>query len=119
MTFARRLLVPALSTLAMLVLLLGLGSWQVERLRWKTDLLARIDAAEAHPAVELQPDSPPYAKVRARGILRSDLSALYGAEGRGTRLGAQLLSVLERPGADPLLVDRGWVAGLPPPAAPA
>src|SRR6185437_363364 len=47
------------------------------------------------------------------GYFRSDLSALYGAEVRdtplGPRMGAQLLTVLERDGAPPVLVDRGWI----------
>ncbi|MBL70179.1 MAG: hypothetical protein CML95_01340 [Rhodobiaceae bacterium] len=33
---------PSLLTLAMLTVLLGLGAWQVERLVWKEDLLARM-----------------------------------------------------------------------------
>ena len=31
--------------------MLGLGAWQVERLAWKTGLLARFDAVEAAPPV--------------------------------------------------------------------
>ena len=42
-----------------------------------------------------------------------DRSALYAAEVRDTRagpeLGAQLIEPLQRDGAPPLLVDRGWV----------
>ena len=33
---------PSLLTLARLTVLLGLGAWQVERLVWKEDLLARM-----------------------------------------------------------------------------
>jgi len=32
-------------TLAMLAILIGLGTWQYQRLQWKTNLLANIDAA--------------------------------------------------------------------------
>jgi surfeit locus 1 family protein len=110
---APRLLVPGLSTLAMLIVLLGLGSWQVERLAWKRDLLAQIAQAEAQPAVPLPAEPPPFAKVRVEGRLRDDLAALYGAEGRelrnGPQMGGQLIVPLQRPGADPVLVDRGWV----------
>jgi surfeit locus 1 family protein len=111
----RRLLVPALSALAMLLLLLGLGTWQLHRLAWKRGLLAQIDAAERAPAIPLPPAPPPFAKVRAAGRLRPDLAALYGAEVREARggpvLGGQLIVPLERPGAAPLLVDLGWVPG--------
>jgi len=109
----RRLLVPALSTLAMLAVLLGLGTWQVRRLAWKRGLLAQIDAAEQAPARPLTADPPPFAKVSASGHLRGDLAALYGADVRDERggpvLGGQLIEPLERPGAEPVLVDLGWV----------
>ena len=38
----RRLLVPAIATGLALVALVGLGTWQVERLLWKTELLAAL-----------------------------------------------------------------------------
>ena len=45
----RRLLWPGVMTAAMLAVLLGLGTWQVERLHWKRALLAQIARAEAAP----------------------------------------------------------------------
>ena len=110
---ARRLLWPGLTTAAMLALALGLGVWQVQRLAWKTALLADIDRGEAAPAIPLPADPRPFTKVRVTGTLRQDLAALYGIEVRttaaGPALGAFLLNPLERPGADPVIVDRGWV----------
>jgi len=108
-----RLLVPAVSTAAMLVVLLGLGTWQVRRLAWKQALLAQIDAAEQAPAQPLAGTPPAFARVAASGYLRGDLAALYGADVRdqasGAVLGGQLIEPLERPGAPPVLVDLGWV----------
>ena len=118
----RRLLWPAVSTVTMLVLLLGLGTWQVERLHWKEGLLAEIDRAEAAPPVPLPPDPAPFTKVAVSGTLRGDLAALYGVATEdgpnGPVMGAYLVEPLERPGAPPLLVDRGWIPsdhGGPPP----
>jgi surfeit locus 1 family protein len=115
----RRLLVPGLSTLAMLAVLLGLGTWQVQRLHWKQGLLADIDRAEAAPAVDLGAAPPPFAKVRVTGRFRAGVSGTYGAEGRdlpaGPTMGADVLAVLDRPNAPPILVDRGWApTGAPP-----
>ena len=110
---ARRLLVPALSTLLMLAVLLGLGTWQVRRLAWKRDLLVQIAAAEQAAAIPLPPHPAPFQKVAVQGRLRPDLAALYGAEVRDARggpvLGGQWIVPLQREGAPPVLVDLGWV----------
>ena len=75
--------------------------------------MAQIARAEAAPATPLPPDPSPYSKVAVSGRLLNDRSASYGAEVRDTRagpqLGTQLIVPLERDGAAPLLVDRGWV----------
>lgn len=109
----RRLLWPALSTLAMLGITLALGMWQVERLHWKLGLLADIDRAEASPPVPLPAVPAPFQKVEVSGRMRDDLAAFYGSEVRtttsGPTLGAQLVTPLERDAADTILVDRGWL----------
>jgi surfeit locus 1 family protein len=97
----------------MLAILIGLGTWQVRRLAWKRGLLAEIAAAEAAPAVPLPPDPAPFAKVSVTGTLSEDRAVLYGVEVRegraGPVLGGQIVVPLQRQGADPVLVDRGWV----------
>ena len=40
-------------TAAALVLLIGLGVWQVERLRWKEGLIAAAEAAAAKPPARM------------------------------------------------------------------
>ena len=44
---------PAFLTVAMLAVLLGLGAWQVERLAWKEDLLARMAERRTAPPLTL------------------------------------------------------------------
>ena len=108
-----RLLWPGVMAMVMLAVLLGLGTWQVMRLQWKLGLLAQIARAEAAPAVPLPAAPDPFTKVQATGHLRDDLSASYGAVVRdtpvGTELGTQLITPLEVPDGDVILVDRGWV----------
>ncbi len=100
-------------TAVMLAVLLGLGTWQVRRLHWKEAILAQLAQAEAAPPIPLQAVPEPYTKVAVTGHLRADLSAQYAVEVRDTREGPQLgtflIQPLERPGAPPLLVERGWV----------
>jgi surfeit locus 1 family protein len=110
---SRRLLVPGLSTLIMLIVLIGLGTWQVYRLHWKEGILAQIAAAEAAPAVPLDALPGPYAKVSVTGRYRYDQAAEFGAEVRDTRAGPTIgtyqIVPLQRDGASTVLVDRGWV----------
>ncbi len=104
----RRLLVPSFLALPVLALLLALGIWQLQRLAWKSALLADLAAAQAAPPVPA--DRPvAYAHITATGRFRHDLEALLGVEVRGPVLGARLITPLERDGAPPLLVERGWV----------
>jgi surfeit locus 1 family protein len=109
----RPLLWPGVMTAAMLAVLLGLGTWQVERLHWKQGVLSQIARAEAASALPLTDAPESYTKVRVTGHLRDDLSASYGAEVRdtptGTQLGTQLIVPLERDDGSAILVDRGWV----------
>jgi len=103
--------------LAMLAVLLAIGTWQIERLHWKERILARIAHAEAAPPAPLASEPDPFSKVQVTGHLRPDLAATYGADVRetpmGTQLGADLIEPLEREAGDPILVDRGWVPGKP------
>lgn len=108
----------------MLALTVGLGVWQLQRLQWKTGLLAELERAEAAPPVPLSDAPPaPFMKLAVTGHMRDDLAAYYGAEVRvlaaGPAMGAQLVTPLERPGGDPVLVVRGWLPqGQAVPATP-
>lgn len=109
----RALLGPGLMTLVMLAVLVGLGVWQVQRLAWKTSLLAAIDRAEAAPATPLPPHPAAFEKVRVQGRFQTDRWALYGADVRdtpeGPQMGAAQLVALRRSHGPPILVDRGWI----------
>ena len=105
----RRILPAVLASIPVLAILLALGTWQVRRLHWKTDLLARIAASEAAPPIPLTIPPQPFTKVRVTGRFRHDLEAVLGAEVRNGMLGARLVTPLEAAGLPPILVDRGWV----------
>lgn len=53
----RGLLLPALATLVALTVLISLGNWQMRRLAWKEDLIARVAERLLLPPVELSEES--------------------------------------------------------------
>jgi surfeit locus 1 family protein len=105
--------VPAVSTLLMLVVLVGLGTWQIYRLHWKEGILEQIAMAESGPALPLTQNPVPFAKVSVSGRFLFDHAARFGAEVRDTRagptMGYQQIVPLQRDDGPPVLVDRGWV----------
>ena len=91
--------------------LCALGAWQVQRLHWKQDILARIDARIGAPPVRL-PSVP-----------RQDRDNFLAVEAAGNVRGPELLMLLSRPGHGPgfrviavfetdgrrVLLDRGFI----------
>ena len=104
----RALILPSFLALPVLALLLGLGSWQLQRLAWKNGILAELAAAQALPPAEAGPAATPWSPITATGRLRPGAEAFLGLEVRGTALGGTLVAVLDRENAPPLLVLRGW-----------
>ncbi|MFL1463617.1 SURF1 family protein [Roseococcus sp. DSY-14] len=104
----RALILPSFLALPVLALLLGLGAWQVQRLHWKNGVLAALAAAQALPPSEAGPDPVPFAPITATGRFRPGAEGFLGLEVRGSALGGTLVAVLDRAGAPPLLVLRGW-----------
>jgi len=112
-TAFRRLFWPGVMSVAMVAVMLALGFWQLERLAWKQDILARIDRAEGGTAVALSAAPSPFTKVRVQGVFRHDQTAYYGADVQltpaGPKMGARLIVPMDRAEGPPVLIDRGWV----------
>jgi surfeit locus 1 family protein len=104
----QRLVFPSFLAMPVLALLLGLGTWQLQRLQWKTALLSDLAAAQAALPIPAPEHAAPFAHVTATGRFRPGAEGFIGLEVRGSTLGGGLLAVLDREGAPPLLVERGW-----------
>ncbi|KAI5867438.1 SURF1-domain-containing protein [Durotheca rogersii] len=101
-----------------------LGTWQVRRLAWKTELLARLEDRIVREPLPLPPrvDAAAAARdfdfrrVRARGRWRHDREMLVGPRMHDGEQGFMVVTPLERdagpehPGAGTVLVNRGWIA---------
>ncbi|WP_151719397.1 SURF1 family protein [Gemmobacter serpentinus] len=105
----RGILLPGL---ALCLLLIGLGVWQVQRLIWKTDLIARTEAALAAPPVAA-PETPPtgdfeYRRVTLSGHYLPGADTLVRAvTDRGP--GYWVMTGFQADAGWQLLVNRGFV----------
>ncbi len=112
-----------------LCLLVGLGVWQLKRLAWKTDLLARIDALKTAPARPVGDAlaglaagaDEGYVRVAAScpDIERTPVLRLYGVV--NGQAGYRMIAAcpLKAGPYRGLLVDRGFVTGTEAPPQPA
>ncbi|GHC09168.1 SURF1-like protein [Gemmobacter nanjingensis] len=107
----RRMILPLLFGLVGCAILIGLGSWQMQRLHWKEGVLAEIEARIAAAPVLLpdHPESPRdrYLPVVAEGRMTGEgLKVLASRKLVGP--GHRLIGVLET-GGRRVLVDLGFV----------
>ena len=94
---------------------MGLGIWQVQRLAWKTDLIARVDdrihadPVEAPaPDVTITRDDHEYLRVKVSGRLRHDLETpVMSVSDLGP--GWWIITPLETDRGFTVLVNRGFV----------
>jgi surfeit locus 1 family protein len=117
MTEPRRLPIAlTIVTALALALLVGLGVWQLQRLAWKEDLLARVAALQAAPARPLLPilrrgGDMDYvrANTTCAGLSTAPFIELYAI--RDGQAGARLISACATgdPARPTILVDRGFV----------
>lgn len=112
----QRIILP-LTVFVATLLLLALGSWQLQRLAWKEALIADREAGLALEPVPL-PDmfetaaaaeSYDFRIVTLDGVFRHDLEQTFGARARANVLGHHVLTPLITESGKAVLVDRGWV----------
>src|SRR5439155_8376955 len=107
-------LAPTLFTVPAVAVLVALGVWQLQRLEWKSHLIAERTAAVAMPPVR-----PPQTLADARamefrpvaddGVFLHDKEIHLGAMDPRGRAGFQVLTPLREEGGRIVFVNRGFV----------
>ncbi len=110
----RPTLVPTLFTVPALILLVGLGTWQVERLHWKEGLIAERTSRSSGPPIPLPADAAPaasyeFSKTRALGRLLNDKEMFLAARSLNGNVGYQVVTPFVLADGSAVLVDRGWI----------
>jgi surfeit locus 1 family protein len=110
----RSLLWPTIWSALGLLLLLGLGTWQVQRLHWKEGLIAERNAALAAAPVPL-PKSLEAARalefhpVRAEGEFLNDRELYLNAQSLSGAPGFHVITPFRLADGGIVLIDRGFV----------
>ncbi|RMJ22760.1 COX1 assembly protein [Aspergillus sp. HF37] len=110
---------PGLIILALIpIISFALGTWQIQRLEWKTNLIAKYEDHLVKPPLPLPPAVDPdaisefdYRRVHATGRFRHDQEMLIGPRIREGQNGFFVITPLERDnGQSTVLVNRGWIS---------
>lgn len=105
---------PTLAVLCAVVLLVGLGTWQMQRLTWKETLIADLAARGAQPPQPLprviaDPTALEFTPVRLQGTFVHDRELYVGARLHRGKVGFDVVTPLTLEDGRTVLVDRGWV----------
>lgn len=104
-------------TVAVLAVLLGLGTWQLDRLQWKRDLIAALDAARTAVPVDLPEtlddaaEDWDFRRVRVRGRLLHEKELYVGPRTDKGIAGVHIVTPLRRRTGAIVLINRGFVPG--------
>jgi surfeit locus 1 family protein len=110
----RPLFWPTVFTVPVVLLLLGLSLWQIERLFWKRELIAQREAAlaAASAAVPHALEEAPgmeFRHVTDEGLFLHDKEIFLGATSEAGRNGYHVLTPLQEPTGRVVFVNRGFI----------
>lgn len=105
---------PTVITVGAVLLTLGLGSWQVQRLFWKQDLIETRETKATAPVMdglprEFQPKRDEFRRVRITGRYLNDKEIYLAARSHRGNAGFHVVTPFALAGGGHVLVDRGWV----------
>lgn len=109
---------PTVFTIPAVLVLLGLGSWQLDRLAWKTELIDGIQSRLATPPATLPAllfeadgslESIQYRRVRLAGTFLHDAEMYLAARSMNGNPGYHVVTPFRLTGDGVVMIDRGWV----------
>ncbi len=104
---------PTAVTLAALSVLIGLGTWQLQRLEWKSALIAEMQArgVAAPIALPADPSDPSleYTPVRLIGQFLHEKELHVPARTHNGKVGLHIVTPLRLDDGRTVFVNRGWV----------
>ncbi len=101
-------------TIPALIILLGLGTWQVQRLYWKEGEIVKRHERSQPPGIALpagfpDPGALEFTRVNLKGRFLHDQEFYLGARTESGRVGLNVVTPFELNDGRTILVNRGWV----------
>jgi surfeit locus 1 family protein len=109
---------PTVFTLPAIAVMLGLGVWQLDRLAWKTDLIAEIQSRLAAAPAPLDGvlaeaggdlDGVQFRRVSIAGEFLNEHELYLAARSMNGNPGYHVMTPFRQAEGGTVLVDRGWV----------
>jgi surfeit locus 1 family protein len=121
----RSLIVPTVAAVVAFAILVSLGAWQVQRLHWKEDLIARVNARlDAPPVAAPEPTAWPTLDLAATEYTRVTVAGVYDTareayvvhtltepKGKYGGIGFLVMTPLETANGWTVYINRGFVPG--------
>jgi surfeit locus 1 family protein len=99
-----------------IAVLIGLGTWQTQRLDWKAELIESIETRQNAPAIALptgltaaEVEAREFTNIQVTGRFRHADEMIVLARSREGRAGSRVVTPLETDDGRVVLIDRGWV----------
>lgn len=106
---------PVIPTAVCVLILCGLGVWQVERLKWKEQWLADIAIAQQAEPIDLNENYtlnytlPDYQRVKLTGTFDHAHEFYFPSRVHNGQVGFHIVTPLLTPMGQTYLINRGWV----------
>ena len=102
-------------TLPVLLILIGLGSWQLQRLQWKNDLISSFEARSAADAITIPDanaalDDLEFRNLALYGVFQHDKETFLTGRTYEGNAGFHVVTPLLLDDGRIILVNRGWVS---------
>ena len=107
-------LIPTLFSLPVFIAMLFLGTWQVQRLEWKQDLIEKLQQRSAQapgaiPDGPLNEDEHEFTPVRVQGVYDHDNEFHLVNRSLNGEAGINVVTPLKMNDGKTVLINRGWV----------
>ena len=105
---------PLLFTITGVVLMVGFGTWQLQRLEWKENLILQIEEGLKQSPVALPLllkgiSEVEYKRYKVTGIFQHDKEMHLFSTNLNGKPGYHIYTPLIRPNGAPVILNRGWV----------